>query len=340
MYCRCGNGRRPVGLSVSYLLPSAPVIIFIFFIVYDGTHTKTPNKLTMTVSLTATTSSASTGTDDSQMEDEPSRKRPRDSEITPLLFPSLYRLAEGIPRRELKLMVSEAVACEEALEKEINDLKESLESSKPESSATKKSLVDLMLETEVTPPDRYFTVSALLGRLRDVLATPLPPNSSLPALRAQNELLQAAPKKKKSNPNEPAASPKVENTPFTNLKKQQQLLALKSNPHYTREHTTPTALLALLKKISAHRLSAVFRRPVNPKEAPGYTDRILFPMDLSLIRKMIVSRMIKSYHDLHQRIGLICHNCIKYNGRYVSAIDRFLSAKKIYELTGLLRSLS
>ena len=38
-------------------------------------------------------------------------------------------------------------------------------------------------------------------------------------------------------------------------------------------------------------------------------------MDLSLVRKMIVGRMIKSYADLHIRIGLICHNCVKYNGR-------------------------
>jgi len=38
-------------------------------------------------------------------------------------------------------------------------------------------------------------------------------------------------------------------------------------------------------------------------------------MDLSLIRKMIVARMIKSYANLHQRIALICHNCVKFNGR-------------------------
>ena len=49
--------------------------------------------------------------------------------------------------------------------------------------------------------------------------------------------------------------------------------------------------------------------------APGYTERIGFPIDLSLIRKFIVSRVIKSYKDLHQRIALICHNCVKFNGR-------------------------
>ena len=30
---------------------------------------------------------------------------------------------------------------------------------------------------------------------------------------------------------------------------------------------------------------------------------------------MIVARMIKSYASLHQRIALICHNCVKFNGR-------------------------
>ena len=52
-----------------------------------------------------------------------------------------------------------------------------------------------------------------------------------------------------------------------------------------------------------------------PLAAPGYKERILFPMDLSLVRKMIVARMIGSYAALHQRIGLICHNCVKFNGR-------------------------
>jgi Bromodomain len=55
---------------------------------------------------------------------------------------------------------------------------------------------------------------------------------------------------------------------------------------------------------------------VKPEEAPGYTDRIKFPMDLSLIRKMIVTRRyVTSYADLHQYIALISHNCCKYNGK-------------------------
>ena len=30
---------------------------------------------------------------------------------------------------------------------------------------------------------------------------------------------------------------------------------------------------------------------------------------------MIVCGQISSFEELHQRIGLICHNCVKFNGR-------------------------
>jgi hypothetical protein len=93
------------------------------------------------------------------------------------------------------------------------------------------------------------------------------------------------------------------------------LAGLEQNPEYRNEQDSPAALSALWKNISTHRTSVVFRRPVTPKEAPGYSDRIISPMDLNLIRKMIVTRRIKSYAEFHKRIALICHNCIKYNGR-------------------------
>jgi hypothetical protein len=275
---------------------------------------------------------ADSGTAPKKKEDGPS-KRPR-SDIDPLVLPSLYRLTEGTPRRELKLMVSEANVCEAALQKELQDLQEALlllkknSNSNSNINSTKDSIktttsVDSMLETEMTPPDRYYTVSALLGRLRDDLAMPLPPNSTLPALRAQAGLLQPPPTKKKKKEGDASTVPPFAATekstvplPLTTLDKQKRVLAMLQNPEYRKPHATPTALLTLWKKISTHRASVVFRRPVNPKEAPGYIDRIFFPIDLSLVRKMIVSRIIKSYSDFHQRIGLICHNCMKYNGRY------------------------
>lgn len=211
-----------------------------------------------------------------------------ESDVDALIEPSLYRLTEGLPNRELKIVVSEAKECEEALLKEI----ELLESALKKDPLTDQEAVDIMLASEFTPPDQCWTVSALLGRLREPLATPLPPNSTI--MRVQPET------KKKT--------PQV-------VDKQKVLLELDFNDNYSRQHTDVTALLGLWKRISSHRTAAVFRRPVNPKEAPGYTDRILFPIDLSLIRKMIIARIILSYKDLHQHIGLICHNCVKYNGR-------------------------
>jgi len=47
-------------------------------------------------------------------------------------------------------------------------------------------------------------------------------------------------------------------------------------------------------------------------------------MDLSLVRKLITSQQIQSLEDLHIKIALICHNCVKFNG---GASDYGLVAK-------------
>lgn len=238
------------------------------------------------------------------------------AEVGAMMLPSLYRLTEGLPRKELKLMVSEAMICEEVLEDEIRLLEDWLDD--PDASAKENAEIQAMLDSEITPPDRFFTVSSLLGRLRDELATPLPPNSVIPALRAQSSLFPQKKKKKKKQDDgtqSTSTSPVPPVEQMTTLDKQKQVLALYNNPLYSKEHPQPATLLTLWKRISSHSSSTVFRRPVNVKEAPGYAERVSFPMDLSLIRKMIIARQIKSYRDLHQRLGLIAHNCVKYNGR-------------------------
>jgi hypothetical protein len=163
--------------------------------------------------------------------------------------------------------------------------------------------VDAMLETEFTPPDRYFTISALVGRLREPLKLPYPPNSRILAAKTL------------SLPNNKIKKSDIEKKKRLAIEKQQALLALDKNAMYHMEQPDTTALLNLYKRVSSHRTAAVFRKPVNPLEAPGYKERVLFPMDLSLLRKMIVARMIKSFASFHQRIALICHNCVKFNGR-------------------------
>ena len=120
--------------------------------------------------------------------------------------------------------------------------------------------VDAMLETEFAPPDRYFTVSALLGRLRDPLKLPFPPNSR----RAIAPL--SLPKGKKNETPE-----QEEKRKRLALEKQRALLALDKDEMYHREQPDTTALLALYKKISSHRTAAVFRKPVNPAEGEIYS---------------------------------------------------------------------
>jgi len=122
-----------------------------------------------------------------------------------------------------------------------------------------------------------------------------------------------------------------------------RLESLIDHPEFIREHTTTDKLLFLWKKLSTHRSSLVFRRPVNPKEAPGYTDRIRFPMDLSMIKKLIVSRNIKNYYGILQRVHLIAHNCVKYNGResdYALVTREFESVATEYIWNAVMRETS
>ena len=172
---------------------------------------------------------------------------------------------------------------------------------------------DKIIASDLSPLDRYFTVSALLGRLREPFDTPPPPHSGL--ARVRFNALAALEKKK--NKNQLSASQTRKNlsvdkyTKMLNLKLQVPEL----NNIYAQKQENNAAMLALVKRISNHRTAAVFRRAVNPLEAPGYTDRILFPIDLTMIKKMVLCEYIQTFEDLYQHIGLICHNCVKFNGR-------------------------
>jgi len=273
--------------------------------------------------------------------------------IKTVLPPTLYRLTEALPKTELDVIIREARACEDALEKEIELLEWEIgidqqskkrklnddgndngtansNNNSPEQLVEPSIAIPLLptpyqpgggainyledvqqiLGTDFSPPDRYFTVSALLGRLRIPLKLPAT-TSAAAASAAAASSGTTVPKSKKE---ELEAEKKAKQLRLS-FEKQQALLTLDQNDIYHQEHTETTTLLALWKRISSHRTSAVFRKPVNPLEAPGYQERILFPIDLSLIRKMIVCRMIKSYAGFHRCVGLICHNCVKFNGR-------------------------
>ena len=231
-------------------------------------------------------------------------KKPTKEELLPH---TLKHIAKSLPLVELETIVAETQQCEAHLEKEIQQLEEALKDPSKHESA-----VNIMLASEITPLDRHFTLSALIGRLRAPMAPALPPNSSIQLIRQQQ--LQKKMASKKGNR---AASPFLV-APDAHVYWEQQLRMqqLRTHPNYRRVHADPSQLLACFKRISSHRTAAVFRRPVNPKEAPGYAERILFPMDLSLVKKLIAaSHHIQSYEQLHEKIGIICHNCVKYNGR-------------------------
>lgn len=117
--------------------------------------------------------------------------------------------------------------------------------------------VDAMLETEFSPPDRYFTVSALLGRLRDPMKLPYPPNRRMLAMTNTKG-------KKAETPEQEEKRKRLA------LEKQEALLALDKVEVYHREQADTTGLLALYKKISSHRTAAVFRKPVNPAEGEWF----------------------------------------------------------------------
>lgn len=118
--------------------------------------------------------------------------------------------------------------------------------------------VDAMLETEFAPPDRYFTVSALLGRLRDPMKLPYPPNSRLLAAKT------TVAKGKKSNSESEKKKKRLA------LEKQQALLLLDKNEIYHSEQPDTAVLLACYKKISSHKTAVVFRKPVNPLEGETF----------------------------------------------------------------------
>lgn len=190
-----------------------------------------------------------------------------------------------------------------------------------------------ILATELTPLDRYFTVSSLLGRLRDPLDTPLIPQ--LNSINHQHHINTINPQtgtmtfeiddtaigtttnNNSNNKKKNKSSNAIHQNRQKVIRQYKRVILLKQlNEIYTQPQADNTALLALVKRISNHRTAAVFRRAVNPKEAPGYEERIPFPVDMALIKKFVLCGHIQTFERLHEYIGMICHNCVKFNGRY------------------------
>jgi Bromodomain len=279
---------------------------------------------------------------------------------------TLYRLTQGLPKSELRLMLNEADECEKALRDEIVVMEQALAiqsqagggeggvgiataaaaasgaaaagASSASEGREESITIHTILESPYTPMDRFWTYSALVGRLRgDDFAIPSlfairddkhPDHSrTVEALEKQQRAQSTTSDSALSAAPEATSSPTTTTVPVKSVGRptaaavaadanynNKALLSLIDNPAYHRLETSAN-ILACWKKIFTNRAAIVFKKAVKPEEAPGYTDRILFPIDLSLIRKMIVTRHIQSYAALHHYIALISHNCCKYNGR-------------------------
>ncbi len=57
-----------------------------------------------------------------------------------------------------------------------------------------------------------------------------------------------------------------------------------------------------------------FLKPVNPDEAPGYSDVIKNPMDLSTIEKKLNDGKYQTKEEFLSDFYLMIENCLEYNG--------------------------
>lgn len=225
-----------------------------------------------------------------------------DNELTELVDLSLFRLTYGLPRRELRLIVQEATECEAFLLDDIRMLELALQSDPIDGEGDNigdSTTLSFVLDSLLTPLDRYWTASALLGRLRSDLCLP----SLLTAKRGDTN----------------HSKPQARHMHMTSIQDEKAFIELQTSMNalaksFYRDTIPAATLLTVWKKISSNRAAAVFKKPVRTEDAPGYAERILFPMELSLIRKRIVTNQIQTFSDLHAALGLISYNCVKYNG--------------------------
>jgi len=90
-------------------------------------------------------------------------------------------------------------------------------------------------------------------------------------------------------------------------------------------------LLAVLKKVSAHKFSYVFKHPVSLEDAPDYDVVIKRRMDLSTLKKNLLQRKIGTVQQFHRDLLLIFHNAMVYNVKGSEIFNMALKLKKLSE---------
>ena len=73
-------------------------------------------------------------------------------------------------------------------------------------------------------------------------------------------------------------------------------------------------LMELHKGVNAHKYASIFRKPVNPRDAPNYLNLIETPMDLGTIKRNIDSDSYPSVSAFSRDVRLIATNTITFNG--------------------------
>ncbi|CAN0567001.1 unnamed protein product, partial [Ectocarpus sp. 12 AP-2014] len=73
--------------------------------------------------------------------------------------------------------------------------------------------------------------------------------------------------------------------------------------------------LEVWDRVYRHKFAIIFRKAVNPKDAPGYEEIIKEPMDLSLIRERIMSGALLSLDDMSRDLRVMCNNAMVFNGK-------------------------
>ena len=75
------------------------------------------------------------------------------------------------------------------------------------------------------------------------------------------------------------------------------------------------SLMAMHKAVNAHKYASIFRKPVNPRDAPNYDTIITEPMDLGTIKRNIDADGYPTLSAFSRDVRLICLNTIKFNGK-------------------------
>lgn len=107
-----------------------------------------------------------------------------------------------------------------------------------------------------------------------------------------------------------------------------------SHPIWGGEYLCPKCRFNLCEKLLAsleeRDIYGLFAEPVSDDVAPGYSEMIRNPMDLSTMRRKLLTGAYKSLHTLRQDFELVCDNAFRFNKHG----DKYWKATLLFFLRG------